>query len=178
MKNYLWAGDAIERLYNSGIVNGRENGVFAPADNVTRAEFTKMIITATGLIQGELNYDKFTDVSKGDWYSQSVLSAEKLNIVSGISNNLFGANENITRQDAAAIAYRAARYTEIMLDDDIADMSFTDQENISDYAQTAVKILQKMGIINGYDDGSYRPMGTATRAEAAVIIYNLYSLLN
>ena len=137
-----------------------------------------MIITATGLIQDEVNYDRFADVSKSDWYSQSVLSAEKLNIVNGISNDLFGASENITRQDAAAIVYRAARYTSIMLDDDIENMSFADQEDISDYAQTAVKILKKMGIINGYDDGSYKPMGTATRAEAAMIIYNLYSLLN
>lgn len=178
LKNYSWAGSAIEKLYNDGIVNGRGSGVFAPADAVTRAEFTQMIIKALGLIQERLDYDRFDDVSESDWYSQSVLSAEKLKIVNGVSEDLFGADENITRQDAAVIAYRAARYTEIMLDGDIENISFTDQENIRDYAQTAVKILKKTGIINGYDDGDYKPMGITTRAEAAVIINNLYSLLN
>lgn len=178
LKNYSWAGGAVEKLYNDGIINGRGGGIFAPEDFVTRAEFTQMIIKALGFVQEELDYDRFADVSEGDWYSKSVLSAEKLNIVNGISEDLFGADENITRQDAAVIAYRATRYTPINIDSNIEDISFTDQENISDYAQTAVKILKKMGIINGYDDGSYKPLGTATRAEAAVIIYNLYSLLN
>lgn len=178
LKSYSWAGNAIEKLYNDGIVNGRGIGVFAPADAVTRAEFTQMIIKALELIQEGLDYDRFADVSENDWYSKSVLSAEKLKIVNGVSEGLFGADENITRQDAAAIAYRAARYTEIILDGEIENISFADQEQISGYAQTAVKILKKMGIINGYDDGSYKPLGTTTRAEAAVIIYNLYSLLN
>ncbi len=177
LKSHVWAQPAIDVLYQNGIVNGKSEGVFEPDSAVTRAEYTKMLMSALELLQSDLPESSFNDVTEADWHYAPVLSAAKLNIVNGMSENYFGAEENITRQDAAVIAFRAAKYTALTLDSDIEDVSFDDQSDIDNYAQTAAKVLKKMQIINGFEDGNYRPRGTTTRAEAAVIIYRIYHLL-
>ena len=48
-----------------------------------------------------------------------------------------------------------------------------DGDKIADYAKEAIEALYKTGVLNG-SDGYYRPTDSATRAEAAVIIYNLF----
>lgn len=177
LKGHAWAQEAIGELYQNGIISGRGDGVFDPDSAVTRAEYTQMLMSALSLLQGDLRGGGFSDVSSGDWYYQAVESAATLNIVSGISEDYFGAGECITRQDAAVIAFRAAKYTALTLDGSIENISFEDQTDIDAYAMTATKVLKKMQIINGFDDGCYRPHNTATRAEAAVIIYRIYHLL-
>lgn len=177
LKSHIWAQSAIDVLYQNGIVNGKSEGVFDPDSAVTRAEYTKMLMSALELLQTDLPESGFADVVESDWYYASVMSAAKLNIVNGMREDYFGAEEKITRQDAAVIAFRAAKYTALTLDSDIENVSFDDQSDIDNYAQTAAKVLKKMQIINGFEDGSYRPHSTTTRAEAAVMIYRIYHLL-
>ena len=58
------------------------------------------------------------------------------------------------------------------------NLDFADADNIADYAKDAVSKLTAKGIINGYEDNSFRPEGFATRAEAAKILYGLLPLIN
>ena len=58
------------------------------------------------------------------------------------------------------------------------ELSFNDSENISDYAKEAVAELSALGIINGVGDGMFQPKSVATRAQAAVIIDNVFEYLN
>ena len=73
----------------------------------------------------------------------------------------------------AVIVYNAAKACSIDIPTDKQKTEFIDGGNISDYAKDAVERLQISGIISGYDDGSFKPQGSADRAEAAKIIHSL-----
>lgn len=170
--SYGWAKDAIEGLYYAGIVSGMEEGVFNPAGQVTREQFCKMAVQLFGV----LSYDtdtKFADVKNDAWYAPYVYSAVRAGYVQGQSDDYFGIGEPIMRQDMATILYRAMGVTS-----DGAELSFSDVDSIAPYAEEAVSALVGMEIINGYEDGSFNPRGTATRAEAAKVIWGVYQSLN
>ena len=165
-----WARTAIEALAEKKIISGRGNGSFAPNEPVTRAEFVKMIVTALNLTD-ETAEAEFDDVPKSAWYYRVVASAKKSGIVSGMSDNLFGAEEQIIRQDMAVIILRAAKLASI--DTSAESAAFTDSESISDYAAQAVGKLAAAGIISGMGDGTFSPRTNVTRAQAAQVIYTL-----
>ncbi|MBO5060730.1 MAG: S-layer homology domain-containing protein [Clostridia bacterium] len=166
--NVAWAKDSIENLYRKGIVSGDENGNFNPQNNVSRAEFVKMLVSAMGM--GEENTSlSFDDVESSAWYYKYVMAAAENGIVSGISESSFGPGMPITRQDAAAIIYRALLGKDTAPDAEI-QAEFTDKGEISEYAKEAVNALAGCGMINGMDDGSFAPKSNMTRAQAAVII--------
>ena len=112
--------------------------------------------------------EKFSDVKKNDWYFPYVSALGKAGIINGISDDYFGASENITREDICVII---ARY--MNLAENGAEGSFTDFNDISDYAVSAVKAMSEKGYINGYEDGTFRPKNPATRAETAKILYSI-----
>ena len=173
LEDVKWAKEAIETLREKGIVSGKEKGIFAPNDSLTREEFVTMAVRAIGLqTKGENAY--FDDVSEGDWCYPYVSAAFNNKIINGISETSFGKGKNITRQDMAVIVHRAAKgrvslfYGREMVD-------FADANNISEYAKAAIEELYKTGAVNGSDDGYFYPLNTATRAEAAIIIYKLFA---
>ena len=161
-----WAKEAIDALSASGVVAGIGGGQFAPDAAVTREQFVKMIVSALNMEVAEGDAE-FTDLEKGAWYQSFVNTAVKNNIISGIGEGKFGIGINITRQDAAVILYRAAQLSAN------GELGFTDNAEISDYAQDAVKTLSAMGVVGGTGDGSFAPKATCTRAQAAVMIYRL-----
>ncbi|HHV98686.1 MAG TPA: hypothetical protein GXX36_03790 [Clostridiaceae bacterium] len=170
-----WAKEAIETFAAMGVVNGMGDGTFRPHNNVTRAEFTKILMMAFGLID-ENAVSSFSDVKEGAWYYKPIASAEKLGIVKGKGDGTFGVNEEILRQDIAVMLYRTAQYLGIDLDGNANEITFTDEADISGYAKEAVAAMQKAGIIKGIGDGSFAPKKLATRAEATVMIYRLFML--
>ena len=164
-----WAKDYIEMMYEAGVVNGNDDGTFAPDQTVTREAFITMLVRALNL---ELSTDNgvFTDVNENDWFAPFVNTAFKNNIVSGISETEFGITRNISRQDMCVMVYNALKEK---LENSEADTAFADDENISDYAKEAVYALKENGIVNGRDNNNFVPSGTATRAEAAKIICSI-----
>lgn len=166
-----WAYPYITELASKGIINGYDDNTFRPGNNVTREEFVKMIIGATGMLQADAKCS-FTDVPENVWYYEYVASAYTKEIVQGVTDTEFGVGTNITRQDVAVIAARIlTRLTGKT--PDVEESTLTDFATVSDYAQDSVKILNGMGIINGFDDGSFKPHNALTRAEAATIICKL-----
>lgn len=170
-----WAYPYVTELASKSIINGYDDNTFRPGNNVTRAEFVKMIIGATGMLTANAECS-FADVPADAWYYEYVASAYEKEIVSGIDDTTFGASANITRQDVAVIAARIlTRLTGKTADG--TESTLTDFDTISDYAQDSVKLLNGMGIINGFDDGSFRSHDALTRAEAATIISKLVANL-
>lgn len=172
LKGYDWAKEAIEGLYYAGIVNGMEEDVFNPAGSVTREQFCKMAVQLFGV----LNYDtktSFVDVKEDAWYAPYITSAINAGYIQGQSNEYFGVGESIMRQDMATILFRALGNK-----NSAAVLDFTDTDSIASYANEAVSELVGLKIINGYEDGSFKPRGTATRAEAAKMIWGVYNLIN
>lgn len=170
-----WAQEAIVAMSAVGIVNGKEDGLFYPNDNVTRAEFVKMLVgtlTYANKIDASNTNCSFSDVSADAWYHDSVAIAVNNGIVQGISDTEFSPDAYITRQDIAVMVERAANAAGIELSSG-AELIFTDEGDISDYALNAVKAMAKAGVINGYEDGTFQPKTNATRAQAVVIIYRM-----
>lgn len=171
IKDVPWAKASIESLYRAGIVSGKEEKIFAPNDNVTRAEFVSMLVK-TFKLTSDNNTNSFADVNEGDWYYNSINIAVGNGIVSGISDDYFGANENITRQDMAVMSIRLWNNLKKQMTGNYK-VSFVDYDEISDYALDAVVSMAEAGVISGMDTGEFAPKDNATRAQAAVIIYRL-----
>lgn len=171
-----WAREPICKLAEMGVLRGKEYRLFYPNDNITREEFVKMLTVAYKL-NIENKTDKFTDVNADDWFMPYVAAALENGIVQGISDELFGTGQNITRQDLAVMAYNAALKNGVEFNTEDVQ-KFSDDDKISDYAKTAVYALKSQDIVNGIDGKNFAPQDTATRAEAAKILYALISLSN
>lgn len=171
-----WAREPICKLAEMGVLRGKEYRLFYPNDNITREEFVKMLTVAYKL-NIENKTAKFTDVNADDWFMPYVAAALENGIVQGISDELFGTGQNITRQDLAVMAYNAALKNGVEFNTEDVQ-KFSDDDKISDYAKTAVYALKSQDIVNGIDGKNFAPQDTATRAEAAKILYALISLSN
>lgn len=167
LKDFEWAEESIEKLYEKGIISGKSEGYYMPADNVSRAEFIKMLTVALGISQS--SDIPFKDVAKDSWYREYIEKAYAAGIILGTSDGTFAPEERISRQDMAVIIYRAAKS---YFNSD-AEIKFTDSADAAEYAIEAVKALNAAGIINGMPDGSFMPESFATRAQTAVIIERL-----
>ncbi|MBS7297605.1 MAG: S-layer homology domain-containing protein [Eubacteriales bacterium] len=165
-----WAKEAINYLAEKGIVSGRGEKQFAPKDNVKREEFVTMLVRAFDLKNDGNSDMNFSDVNTDEWYAPYIKTAYALGIVKGVSEEEFGTGIYISRQDMAVMITRAKN---IETADSMPENTFADEDQIADYARVSVAYLKNAGVINGYDDGSFRPYGNATRAETAKILYGL-----
>ncbi|OQB12675.1 MAG: Endo-1,4-beta-xylanase A precursor [Firmicutes bacterium ADurb.Bin193] len=171
-----WAKESITELSAKGIINGFGDE-FKPNDLVTREQFIKMLVLVFGLTD-ETATANFTDVKAGEWHYIYIASAQKAGITNGLGDGSFGINLQITRQEIAALAYRAAMAANVTLPEVQAATSFSDAALIDYYAIAGITAMQKAGIINGYEDNRFAPKEKATRAEAAKIIYGLSKLVS
>ena len=167
-----WAVDAINYLASAGIINGRSNTEFDPNASVTRAEFAKMVCATFGISATPNAAQTFVDVSPSDWFYGYVQAAAAAGIVNGVSETAFDPNATITREQMAAMLYRAIEATGNLsrLPAGTATV-FADEAQIADYAKTYVSALNAAGVINGTSATTFEPKATATRAQAAAIIY-------
>ncbi len=156
-----WAYAYIMDLYNSGIINGETATLFAPDDQITRAEFTKMAVILFGITPG--GETTFTDVAPTDWYAPYVAAGQAEGIINGTTSTTFSPNDNITREQIAAIVGRRLDLSSTW------SMSYSDVAEIEEYAQPYVAALSEQGILTG-SDGMFKPKDPATRAEAAAIM--------
>ena len=113
-------------------------------------------------------------MKKENWYFPHVVAAFTANVITGNGDGTFCPDNNITRQDAAVMINRViiSKITK----SEVGKTDFTDSDKISSYAKEAVKNLSSNGIINGYEDNSFRPLGYISRAEAAVMISRVIEL--
>jgi len=165
-----WAKPYVEALAARGIVNGVNQNTFAPNAKIKRGDFVLMLSQVV-----DISSDKdsgFSDVSSSDYYSKAIAAAREEGLVKGISDSVFGAKENISRQDVMTIIARTLEKANVKLDS--ADISkFSDSTNVSDYAKDSVCKLVGSGIISG-NNGAINPKDNLTRAEAAKILYEVW----
>lgn len=175
--NYTWAADAINTLAQKGIVNGVSSTEYAPANNIRRADFMLLLIRMLDL-KSDVT-DNFDDVPADAYYYEGVGIAKALGLTTGVGDNKFNPEANITRQEMFILAYRIlkAQGVELAEADESAINTFDDYASIADYAKEGLASLVKNELIQG-SDNKINPAGNATRAETAVFIYRLYNLFN
>ncbi|MEK0314597.1 chitobiase/beta-hexosaminidase C-terminal domain-containing protein [Cohnella sp. 56] len=170
-----WAKSDIEGLAARSMVTGIGGEKFAPNTQVTRAEFTTMLMNMLDLVDDSA-VSTFSDVKTGVWYYNAVASAARMGIVTGLTDGSFKGDSPITRQEMAVLIYRAAQAVQADLGSS-ASATFGDYAQISAYAADAVQAIQSAGIITGMGDGNFAPRSLATRAQSAVIIWRLFELI-
>ena len=175
VSNVYWAKESIERLFRMGIISGVGERRFEPDRNITREEFTKILIEAFDFNEQEGTV-KFNDVDTSEWDNKYKAIAQSLEVINGIGDNKFGIGELITRQDMAVMAYRAANASGIIIPKAKEAKVFADEIKISEYAKEAVKSMHEADIINGVGGELFSPNDNATRAQAVKIIYMLLSV--
>ncbi len=168
MESAKWAEESVNYLSSKGIISGYPDGGFKPAKAVTREEFAKMLVSALGLYSEESSCS-FSDVASDKWYYKYVSSAFEAGIVSGKDEETFGVGDSITREQAAAMIYRAATVCGKSLG---GEMEFADNDQIAEYAKEAVRAVSGT-VINGDENGMFNPKAVTTRAQAARMIHQL-----
>ena len=147
-------------------VNGYPDGTVKPEGNVTRAEVAAIlyrVMDADCVKTYETTRCSFSDVVRGDWFNTYVATLENAGvIVDTRTNGKFRPNEAITRAELAAML---AQFADIKS----AANSFNDV-SARHWASDEIAVCAKMGWINGYPDGSFRPDATITRAEMMAMI--------
>jgi len=176
-----WAKQYIEFIADKGIIKGKAQGIFAPDDNVTRAEFTAMLVRFLGLETETASTLPFLDVSENDWFYEVVSTAYSAGLVQG-KGNLFDPNGLLTREEMVVLMVRAAsaigRSAQVD-DQEVEELlsRFNDKGEISQWARTGTAVGVKLGLIQGTGPNRFEPKAHATRAQAATVMYNMYKRL-
>ena len=167
-----WYYDAVRYVNENSLMAGTSASTFEPDLTTTRG----MIVTILYRLEGSPNIENeiwgypFKDVDVNAYYATAVYWARMNGIVAGYSDELFGPNDTITREQMAAILYRYAQYKGCDTTAK-ADLSkFADAAQVGSYAVEAIRWANAEGLVSGTSDTTLTPGGSATRAQAAVIL--------
>lgn len=165
-----WFYDDVDYAYRNGLMNGTGDKIFSPGLTTTRG----MIVTILYRLEGKPDVYTdcpFGDVKAGSYYEAAITWAAANGIVNGFSPEKFGPDDNITREQMAAILYRYAAFKKYDVSAR-ADLSrYTDSDTISSYALDYISWANAKGLINGMSDTTLEPKGEATRAQVAAILH-------
>ncbi len=173
-----WAESVIRDLYDDGIVAGYPDGNFKPDIGITRQEIAVIMTRALGLEEKAAS-DGYWNASTGfaddhsiaDWARGSVNLMVEMGIYTGYGDEEFKPERIILRQELVAVVMRYAAITEEGL-----TTVYTDDADIHGYAKSFIAHASELGIVDGYPDGSFKPINNVTRAEASKIIYGAIDL--
>ncbi len=112
---------------------------------------------------------RFSDVASGAWYAEYITYVTENALMNGYDDGRFGPNDNVTREQIAAILYRYATYKGYDTENAGSIANFSDAAKVSSWANTAISWAVGEGLMNG-DNGALRPQGNATRAEIAALL--------
>ena len=173
------AYEQLERFLYSDIIDGyeqkevyEEDGeeyeytsiLLKPENSITRAQFTKILVNAMNLKNGDINKE-FPDVKSSAWYYNFVQIASSRGIITGKEDGTFKPNDKITRAQMAAMSYRAFNET---VDFSKTGKVFNDI-NPESYSYDAILKTAAVGIVNGYGD-KFKPNDFAKRSHAVLMI--------
>jgi len=160
--NGHWAEEYIKTLRLAGIIGGKNEGIFAPDESLTRAEIVKIALNAFTVQLDEVSKKPFDDVELTDWFVAYVTTAKNKKIVSDKNHN-FSPNANVTRAEALKILLVTAGFEITNGTTDFIDI--TEKDWYEDY----IAFASDNEIVGGYKDGTFKPNQSITRAEIAKI---------
>lgn len=175
-----WYYQFVDYVTSKGYFNGTSETTFAPAENMTRAMFVTVLFRFDGA-KGDRSQSAFTDVAPGEWYTDAINWAAANRIVDGVGNGKFAPNDPITRAQMCTMIERyLALYKKawkVTLPETGSVSVMVDENAIPAYALAAVKQCQRHGLVNGFEDGTFRPNELSTRAQVAAVIYRMSYLV-
>lgn len=153
----------IEKVAGLGYFSGSNNGNFNPGKQITRAEFASAVAKTLG---ANTDYYKglysFSDVGTSQWYSGVAYWAKYTGLMEGDGVRM-RPNDPINREEMCTILKKAYKLTG-------GYGGFYDDWQISNWAREGVYACRGMGLVNGYEDGTFKPQGKTTRRDAAIVL--------
>ena len=166
----VWYHPYTDYVISHSLMRGLSSTLFAPNQSMTRG----MMVTTLYRLAGEPQVEgtaTFQDVKSSAYYANAVAWAEANGIAKGIDTGVFAPNAPVTREQAAAFAYR---YVTAYLGKTPAPGAslggFQDAGLVSDYAAESLSWAHAAGLMVGYGDGFLGPKDTVTRAQMAKLL--------
>ncbi|MBQ2743258.1 MAG: S-layer homology domain-containing protein, partial [Oscillospiraceae bacterium] len=168
-----WYEEAAEWMGKNGYMSGTAGRTFSPNLGTSRGMIVTILwrIAGSPEPQGEC---PFEDVNPGSYYEKAITWAQENGVVTGHSDTIFKPDDLITREQLAAIIYRnevRKGMDAVTTEENLT--SFADHTSVRAYAVTAMNWAVGEGLLNGVGDNTLAPQKTATRAEAATMIYRM-----
>lgn len=160
-----WAFGEIKELSVSSMIAGLGDNQFGPNDKLTRAQIAALITRATGL-ETDSGLNGFRDVPENHWAARAIAATDRAGYFSYIEGDTFKPNEPVTREEIAVLFTKAFNLPV----EETVSASFNDVDDQS-WAFAEIHALQASGIVQGFEDGTYRPTNHVTRAEFAKILH-------
>ncbi|MDD6213762.1 MAG: S-layer homology domain-containing protein [Firmicutes bacterium] len=172
-----WYEEAVAYAVKNNLFKGVSDTEFAPDSEMTRAMLVTVLYHLENTEEKEETH-YFTDVADDEWYSDAVAWAVKNGIVNGVSETEFAPNDSITREQMAAVLYRYAQYKEqdTSIAEDTNILSYTDADEISEYAIPAIQWMVGAGLMKGETESTVNPQNNSTRAQVATILMRYLEL--
>ncbi|QNK55965.1 S-layer homology domain-containing protein [Paenibacillus sp. PAMC21692] len=170
--NTHWAMQAIQTLAARQVIDWENGNRFNPSVQITRAEFVAMLVRSMQLEIPKDGLIAFTDVDANAWYAGSIKAAVAAGLVTGIDQGRFAPERHISRAEMAVLMSRALGMTI----HSSASAAFSDSQQIPAWALGHVAALHQAGLIKGKGNNKFVPEGKATRAEVAMILFNMLTL--
>lgn len=161
-----WAKEQIQAALEKNLASGTSEGTFEPDRNITRCEYIHLLVRYADLKTTSF-FSAFNDVHSDSWYFPAIVTAETNGIIKGYEDGGFHPFEPITREDAITFFCRAYNLEPSLND---THFSYSDLDDISDYAKNYIYYALKNGIISGYQNNVLKPKNFVTRAEAVVML--------
>lgn len=171
-----WYADAVQYVYENGLMTGVSESEFAPDGTATRGQIVTILWRLAG--SPVVNYAmRYADVDEGAWYGEAVRWAASTGVVTGYSESSFGPNDAITREQLAAILYRYVKtqgqgFTGMWY----FPLRYDDAASISSWADEAMHWCVMKGLLNGTSETALSPQLTATRTQLATILQRFCEL--
>jgi hypothetical protein len=178
----FWAYGDITLMASKFVLLGYPDGQFGPQDDVTRAEFTAMLLRMMGIPIDPQATPTFTDVPSSAWYYGVVATAEERGIVQGVSSTSFEPDAPITREQIVTIFVRAAEAQGWLQSSSAAagiqtmDAQFADASQVDAYAQDDMGVAVAAGLVKGITPTTLAPLALSTRAQAAAWTARLWRM--
>lgn len=166
-KNYY---ESVSVLSALGIINGYSDGTFGPEKNVTRAEFSAMLMRALasgGVGDPDPAGMPFVDLGGATWAVSDIRTAYDLGIINGMSETTFEPNSNVTYEQALKMVVCALNYGE-----HATQMQATMPAGMPWYSGY-MQVAGDLGLVEGINYVLGQP---AKRWEIAQIIYNAFDV--
>ena len=164
IKNH-WASSDINNFINKGYISGYQDGTFKPNNDITRAEFVKIVNRLFGFT--ETSTVTFNDVKSNAWFYNDIAIAQKAGYINGKTSTTFAPNDKITRQEVAVILTNIMNNKDTVYD---KINTFADGYKTSSWAKSSVEGAIEAGYLRGNDKGLLNPTGNITRAEAVTML--------
>lgn len=156
----------MNEMVKRGILTGYIDGTLGGKDQVTRAQFAAFISRALNLPNGN---HPFKDVGKSNSLKSEISKVYSAGIMKGVASDRFAPNDYITRAQVVLTLQEVVKYSGMDTQQNI--VNFTDKKEINSGVLKALYSISSYKMVSGYDDGSFKPNGYATREQAAAFIY-------